>query len=70
MMYEPKLLVQQLSINKVSLNEAELELIIFRSPRKEQPHDPYILRNNNQLKLHQFVKYLAFLIDKGLYWNK
>ena len=70
MNHELKILVQWLRSNKLSLNEAKTDLIIFRSPRKQLPREPDIRLNNFKLKLKSEVKYLGVLIDEILSWNK
>ena len=70
MNHELKLLVQGLRSNKLTLNDAKTELIIFRSLHKQLPRNPDIRINNYKLKLHQFVKYLGVFIDEALSWNK
>ena len=68
--HELKLLVQWLRSNKLALNEAKTELIIFRSPWEHLPREPDIRLNNYKLKLHSHIKYLGILIDEVLSWNK
>ena len=67
---ELKLLVQWLRSNKLSLNEAKTELIMFRSPWNHLPREPDIRLNNFKLELKPYVKYLGILMDEVLSWNK
>ena len=45
-------------------------MIMFRSPRKNLPREPYIRINSYKLKLNSHVKYLGILVDEVLSWNK
>ena len=67
--HELKLLVQLLQGTKLSLNETETEVIIFRSPWKHLPGEPD-RTNNYKLKFPSHVKYFGILIDEVLSWNK
>ena len=68
--HELKLLSHWLRSNELSLNETKTELITFRSLGKNLPRESDIRINNNKLKLHSHIKYLAILIDKVLCWSK
>ena len=69
MSHEIDFLVQWLASDKLSLNEAKTEIIIFRSPCKQLLRDPDIRINNYKVKLHQFFKYLGVFIDEVLSSN-
>ena len=56
--------------NKLSLNEAKTEIIIFISLRKQLPRDPDIRINNYKLKVLEFAKYLGVFIDEVSSSNK
>ena len=66
---ELKLVSKWLRLNKLSLNSAKTEFILFRSPRRPVDFNMVIKLDGKKLKPVKFVKYLGIFIDEHLSWN-
>ena len=65
-----KRLFKWLCANKISLNVAKTEVILFRDPRKLIYHNIRLRLNGNPLYFSPYVKYLGIYLDCFLSWNK
>ena len=66
---ELKLLFQWLCANRLSLNVAKTEFIVFRPPKR--PINQRIVLNLNGIKIFESpkIKYLGVILDSRLCWN-
>ena len=67
--FDLRFLSRWLRANKISLNAAKTELIIFRHPIKQLNYDLKVKIEGKKLYPSEFVKYLGVLIDCHLRWN-
>ena len=67
--FDLRFLSRWLRANKISLNAAKTELIIFRHPNKQLNYDLKVKIEGKKLYPSEFVKYLGVLIDCHLRWN-
>ena len=63
------LLFQWLCANRLSLNVAKTEFIIFRPPRKNLPERIVLKLNNTKIFESYNIKYLGLLMDTRLNWK-
>ena len=67
---ELKTLVDWLHANKLSLNEAKTEMIVFRRSLNQKISDNFTIKINKfKLSPLHYVKYLGVFIDETLNWN-
>jgi hypothetical protein len=64
--FDLKLLCNWLNANKISLNAAKTEFVLFRSRLKTLPFDPFLKINGNKLFPSHSVKYLGVQLDEHL----
>ena len=62
-------LSEWLRANKISLNAAKTEAILFRGVRKSVSYDINLVLDNTKLKLSSSVKYLGIRLDQHLSWS-
>ena len=58
-----------LKANKISLNAAKTEVVLFRGVRKSISYDMKLVLENKRLKLSSTVKYLGIRLDEHLSWS-
>ena len=58
-----------MSTNKISLNAAKTELVIFKSPRKVLPDEIKSKFSGRKLYPLNSIKYLGVRIDRFLHWH-
>ena len=63
------LLFQWLCANRLSLNVAKTEFIVFRPPRKSLPDRIVLTLNNTKIYESYKIKYLGLLMDTRLNWK-
>ena len=63
------LLFQWLCANRLSLNVAKTEFIVFRPPRKSLPDRIVLTLNNTKIFESYKIKYLGLLMDTRLNWK-
>ena len=66
---ELKKLSLWLNVNRLALNVAKTNFVIFRSHQKIPDHNVTLLMNNKALEQKDHVKYLGVLLDQHLSWN-
>ena len=66
---ELKKLSLWLNINRLALNVAKTNFVIFRSPMKKSNHNVTIIMNRKALQQKDHVKYLGVLLDEHLNWK-
>ena len=66
---ELKLLTLWLNLNRLALNVAKTNFVIFRSPRKPVNHNVVLILNRKALAQKDHVKYLGILMDQHLTWK-
>ena len=59
-----------LSANRLSLNIAKTNFVIFRPHQKKLPFQIKLKINYEHLKQEEYIKYLGIFIDCNLKWNK
>lgn len=64
-----KLLLKWLKANKISLNVAKTEIILFKHKLKKVNFDFKIKLDGKRLIFQEYVNYLGVLIDKQLSWS-
>ena len=64
-----KFLIQWLHANKISLNVAKTEVIIFRRKKKQLDFDLNLKICGKNLQASSYVKYLGIYLDKYLDWS-
>ena len=64
-----KLLHHWLSANKIGLNVAKTETILFRHPTKKINYDLKLKLHGKRLIFNESTKYLGVCIDKHLIWK-
>ena len=64
-----KLLLKWLKANKISLNVAKTEIIIFKHHLKSIDFDFKIKLDGKRLIIREYVNYLVVLIHKNLNWS-
>ena len=65
-----KLLSHWLSANKIALNVAKTEVLLFRDPRKRLEYNIKLKLQGKQLRFISHTKYLGIYIDKHLNWKQ
>lgn len=66
---ELKKLSQWLNINRLALNVAKTNFVIFRSSQKNSYHNVTLILNRKALQQKDHVKYLGVLLDEHLNWK-
>ena len=66
---ELKKLSLWLNVNRLALNVAKTNFVIFRSYQKIPDHNVTLLMNNKALAQKDHVKYLGVLLDQHLNWK-
>ena len=66
---ELKKLSLWLNVNRLALNVAKTNFVIFRSYQKIPDHNVTLLMNNKALEQKDHVKYLGVLLDQHLSWK-
>ena len=66
---ELKKLSLWLNINRLALNVAKTNFVIFRSPLKKSKRNVTLLMNKKALQQKDHVKYLGVLLDEHLNWK-
>ena len=64
-----KLLMKWLNANKISLNVAKTEVILFRHPNKQIDYNVRLKLNGKRLTFTTHVKYLGVILDENLSWK-
>ena len=64
-----KFLIQWLHANKISLNVAKTEVIIFRRKKKQLHFDLNLKLRGKKLQALSYVKYLGLYLDEYLSWS-
>ena len=64
-----KFLIQWLHGNKISLNVAKTEVIIFRRKKKQLDFDLNLKIREKKLQESSYVKYLGIYLDGHLDWS-
>ena len=64
-----KFLIQWLHANKISLNVAKTEVIIFRRKKKQLDFDLNLKICGKKLQASSYVKYLGIYLDQYLDWS-
>jgi len=64
-----KLLCKWLNANKIALNVAKTEVILFRHPNKSINYDVRLKLNGKKLTFSPSVRYLGITIDSHLNWS-
>ena len=64
-----KFLVQWLNANRISLNVAKTEIVIFRRKKKHLDCDLNLNSCGEKLKLSNYVTYLGIYLDEYLNWS-
>ena len=62
-------LVSWLNVNKIALNIAKTEIVLFRSPRKKLFYKVKLSLNGQTVKLSSTVKYLGIILDEHMSWK-
>ena len=63
-----KFLIQWLHENKISLNVAKNEVIIFRRKKKQLDFDVNLMIFGEKLQASSYVKYLGIYLDEYFHW--
>ena len=66
---ELKLLSQWLNVNRLALNVAKTNFVIFRSTKKPLNHNVVLIMNRKALEQKDHVKYHGVLMDEHLLWK-
>ena len=64
-----KFLIQWLHGNRISLNVAKAEVIIFRRKKKKLDFDLNLKIREKKLQESSYVKYLGIYLDEHLDWS-
>ena len=64
-----KFLIQWLHANKISLNDAKTEVIIFRRRKKQLDFDLNLKICGKTFQASSYVKYLSIYLDEHLRWS-
>ena len=64
-----KFLIQWLHANKISLNDAKTEVIIFRRRKKQLDFDLNLKICGKTFQASSYVKYLSIYLDEHLHWS-
>ena len=64
-----KFLVQWLNANRISLNVAKTEVVIFRRKKKQLDCDLNLKLRGKKLKPSNYVRYLGIYLDEYLNWS-
>ena len=62
-------MIQWLHANKISLNVAKTEVIIFRSKKKQLDFDLNLMICGKKLEASSYLKYLGIYLDQYLDWS-
>ena len=64
-----KFLVQWLNANRISLNVAKTEVVIFRRKKKQLDCDLNLKLCGKKLKASNYVRYLGIYLDEYFNWS-
>ena len=70
MNHELKQLSLWLNVNRLALNIAKTNFVIFRGFRKPSNHNVTLLMNKKAIEQKSYIKYLGILIDEHLNWKE